>query len=194
MMRKGRTSILATIMLAFGLCAIATSCDDSESYAELLDSERKAVNDFLSAYRVINGIPADTVFETGEDAPYYRIEEEGNVYMQVIKAGDRDSMAKTGDKIYFRYTRYDLSTLYEEGYVYGSSNSSSMEYASIYFYFNDFTKSASTDCGYGLQLPLVYIGINSEVNLVIKSQYGMNDEISDVTPYNWNVRYFKSAL
>ena len=33
-----------------------------------------------------------------------------------------------------------------------------------------------------------------EVNLVIKSQYGIASEISNVVPYLYNVRYFKSQI
>ena len=41
---------------------------------------------------------------------------------------------------------------------------------------------------------MYYLGIDSEVNLVIKSQYGYTEEISNVTPYLYNVRYFRSKI
>ena len=69
------------------LVLLTASCDDSKSYAELLSDERKATNAYLATQKVINEIPADTVFEEGENAPFYRIDEEGNVYMQVISSG-----------------------------------------------------------------------------------------------------------
>lgn len=197
-MEKNKITAFAMALLMV-FCIGVVSCDDNESYAEKLDKERKASNAFLSGYNVVMGIPDDTVFvtvaEVGEtEAPFYRIEPEGNVYMQVVKAGDRDSMAHTGDKIYFRYSRTSLLDWYEYGYSMIDSNSDDMVYSSRHFYYNDFSKSASLTCGMGLQLPLQYVGINCEVNLVIKSQYGIDDEISYVTPYRWNVRYFKSAL
>ena len=77
--------------LALVAIALMSSCKDSESYAELLDKERHAANAYLSNCRVVTEVPSDTVFEVGDDAPYYRIDPEGNVYMQVIKAGDRKS-------------------------------------------------------------------------------------------------------
>lgn len=79
------------LLLPLAILSLA-ACDDSKSYSELLEDEDKAVNSFLANQKVINEIPADTVFETGEDAPYYRIEPEGNVYMQVINAGDRKTI------------------------------------------------------------------------------------------------------
>ena len=80
-----------------------TSCSDSESYADLLNKERYATNAYLANCRVVNEIPSDTVFETGPNAPYYRIDDEGNVYMQVIKASDRKTdKANPSERIYFR--------------------------------------------------------------------------------------------
>ena len=56
-----------------------TSCNDGKTYAELLESEDHYVNNFLADNIVFNEIPADTVFETGENAPYYRLDEEGDI-------------------------------------------------------------------------------------------------------------------
>lgn len=41
------------------------SCSDSKSYAELLTEENHTVNNFLSQHRVVDHIPADSVFEVG---------------------------------------------------------------------------------------------------------------------------------
>ena len=50
------------------LCVTVASCDKNESYAEKLDNESKASNAYLSGFDVVNEIPADTIFEEGEDA------------------------------------------------------------------------------------------------------------------------------
>lgn len=63
------------------------SCDDNKSYADLLEDETKAVNSFLADQCVIDKIPADSNFVVGPDAPYYKMDEEGDVYMQVINKG-----------------------------------------------------------------------------------------------------------
>ena len=49
-----------------------------------------------------------------------------------------------------------------------------------------------TKYGYGVVLPLVFVGIDSEINLLIKSRKGPYSEIADVVPYLYNIRYFKS--
>lgn len=183
---------LATLLMTL----TTTSCSDNKSYAEQLEDERHACNAFLANYEVINEIPADTVFETGTDAPYYRIDPDGNVYMQVIKAGDRkNDRAKTSETIYFRYTRYNLTYWYTQDHVWvGEGNADDMSMAACFLKYNDYTLPASSQWGFGLQLPLGLLGVNCEVNLVIKSQYGLTNEISYVTPFMYHVRYFHSQI
>ena len=77
------------LLLAMTVLMALTACDDNESYADKLNEERNAVNAYLANHRLVMSVPEDTVFEVGENAPFYRIDPDGNVYMQVIKAGDR---------------------------------------------------------------------------------------------------------
>ncbi len=184
--------LLLLLALVMG-AATLTSCSDDESYAELLDDERYACNAFLANFE-IRDIPQDTVFETGDDAPFYRLDDEGNVYMQVINAGDRvNDKARTGEYIYFRYLRYNVLTWYTNNYYWvGSGNADDMSQAATYFIFNDYTLPASSEWGYGIQMPLQYLGVGCEVNVLIKSKYGRSDETSYVSPYLYHVRYFHS--
>lgn len=179
----------------------ATSCKDQKSYAELLNDERHAANAFLAYHRIVNEIPADTVFEVGQSAPYYRIDPDGNVYMQVLKASDRKADKPTkGQTIYFRYMRYNLfywvsyGVLYNDGSDTYAGNEMDMSQAACYFNYNDYTLPSSSSWGYGIQMPLELLGINCEVNLLIKSQYGRTDEVSYVVPYLYHIRYYKSKI
>ena len=38
------------------------------------------------------------------------------------------------------------------------------------------------------------LGVESEVNLIIKSQYGWTSEISNVQPFLYHVRYFRNQI
>ena len=95
-------------MLLIVSISLWVSCDNGTSYAELLTDETKSVNFFLAHQRVINEIPADSVFEVGENAPYYKMDEDGNVYMQVLNAGTKENKAESDQLIYFRFMRYNL--------------------------------------------------------------------------------------
>lgn len=187
----------ATAMAIAMLGVTAMSCDDGKSYAELLTDETHAVNAFLANHRVQLGIPEYDEIETGADAPFYRLDEEGNVYMQVLSKGNKDMMTKDDDLVYFRFTRnslflYDVATgeFPEDGW----GNSEDLTVGSASFRYNNYTLTSSSQWGSGLQLPLSVLGLGCRVNLVIKSQYGLSNEISQVVPfYYYDVRYFPPA-
>lgn len=170
------------------------SCKDKKSYADLLNDELHAVNYFLAKQQIINEIPADTVFVCGENAPFYRIDDEGNLYMQVINPGTKTNKVKDNELIYFRYTRYNLLAFMRDGTWTGEGNSLNASASPTSFRFNNYTLSSSSAYGSGVQAPLKYLGVDCEVNLVIRSQYGISEEIAAVTPYLYNLRYFRSPL
>lgn len=170
------------------------ACESSRSYSELLDDENRAVNRFLADQWVITSIPADTVFQVGPDAPYYQLDEEGNIYMQVLDAGSGDKVEED-QQVYFRFTRYNLSNyagdlddLYSEG------NQEDMTQAATSFRYGNYTLPSSSQYGSGIQYPLAFLPLNCHVNLIIKSQYGWTNEVSYVVPYLYNVRYYPSQI
>lgn len=169
------------------------SCEKGESFADLLKKEEKAVNWYLSGESVMIDVPADSIFITGEDAPFYKMDEEGNVYMRVIDAGDRDDRPQTGDRVYFRYSRMNLRNFYEADYEQWIGNSSDLTPStpSTSFIFGNYTLSSSYQYGTGIQLPLNYLGYNSRVRLVLKAQSGFYSEQSQCIPYIYDIRYFK---
>ncbi|MCQ2287733.1 MAG: DUF4827 domain-containing protein [Muribaculaceae bacterium] len=178
------------------LLLMGASCNDDVSYSDRLNTERHATNSYLANCRVVNEIPADSVFETGTNAPFYRIDPDGNVYMQVINPGDhKKDAARESENIYFRYTRYNLEYWYSTGTlsVY-ESNEGDMTAPSCSFKFKDFTLATSSQWGYGVQLPLNYLGAECEVNLIVKSQFGFLKEMASVTPFLMHVRYFHSRI
>ena len=194
---KNNSLLNKCLLLAVLMLAVCSSCNDDQSYADRLNAERNAVNAYLANHRVVMSVPKDTVFEVGVDAPYYRLDPDGNIYMQVLKAGDRvNDRAKNGQPIYFRYSRYNLSNWYAYGVLTATEdgNERSMSAVSTYFNYNNYTLPSSSQWGYGLQYPLLFLGVECEVNLVVKSQYGFSSELSYVTPFLFHVRYFHSQI
>ena len=208
--------ILNKITLKFIYLSIAflfISCDDNESYADLLDKETIAVNNFLANQWVINELPSDSIFicqndiingDTIKKPPYYKMDEDGNIYMQVINPGTRNNMAKYDQLIYFRFSRCNIANYdwysFSSDWVYsgiipeGWGNANDLDYKNTEFRFGNYTLPSSSQWGSAIQMPLYYLGIDCEVNIIIRSQYGYTNEISNVIPYLYNIRYFNSQI
>ncbi|MCX4259235.1 MAG: DUF4827 family protein [Muribaculaceae bacterium] len=192
-MIKIKSTILPLIALLIPMIAVVfSSCGGRKSYAQLLNEEDHAVNAFLANHRVINSIPSDTIFETGENAPYYRLNKEGTLYMQVLDPGNRKDKAVYDDLIYFRFMRTNLNTLWKTGEAVADGNDEDMTILPTSFRFQNFTLATYSYYGTGIQEPLKLLGVDCRVNLVVKSQAGISDEISAVIPFLYNIRYFRA--
>lgn len=185
--------IIRNILALVALTIFAASCKDTKSYAELLNDEAHYVNMFLANQRVINEIPADTVFEYGTKAPYYRLDEDGNLYMQVINPGTPGNKAVADELIYFRFTRFSLYN-YQGGNLTGVGNESDLSFENTYFRFGNYQLASSSQWGSGIQYPLALLPVDAEVNIVIKSQLGLTNEIAEVVPYLYHLRYYRPKI
>lgn len=184
-------SVAVSLIFMFGLAG----CEKGESYADLLKKEEKAVNWYLSGESVETEIPSDSIFIEGEDAPFYKMNEEGTIYMQVINSGDMDNRPVKGDRVYFRYSRMNLRNFYEadiEQWV-GNSSDIGPNIPSTSFILGNYNLMSSYQYGTGIQLPLSYLGYNSRVRLVLKAETGFYVEQSQCLPYVYDIRYFKGV-
>lgn len=179
-------TLAAAALFALGML-VPVSCEDSKSYAELLTEQDHYVNNYLADQRVELDIPADTVFIYGPNAPYYRIDEDGTLYMQVIKPGTKGNMVSNDEQIYFRYTRYSLAAYKDGRLPSGSGNNISLSPA--WFRYNNYNLLSSYNWGVGVQRPLAFLPVDCEVNLVVKAQMGFTQESSDVLPYLFRLTY-----
>lgn len=176
--------------------ALAPGCSESESYSDLLKDEEKTVNWYLSGENVLLDIPENSDFITGDNAPFYKMNEEGTVYMRVIRKGDmaEDQRPQTGDKVYFRFSRRNLQQL--KGGIdapwAGNSDDLTNALGPTSFIYGNRLASTSAKFGTGVQLPLDYLGYNSEVMLVLKASMGFSEEASACIPFLYKIRYFKA--
>lgn len=197
MINKSIKGLGASLMMIAVVSAMAlSSCSNSQSYSNLLNDEEKATNWWLSNQKIELVIPSDSVFQCGEDAPFYKMDNDGYIYMQVINPGtDRKvECPKTGDTVYFRFLRTNIKYLYE-GYDVtpeGNGGANSGQIGPYSFVFGNYSLSTSSQFGSGIQLPLTYLGYNSEVNLVLRSYYGFSTDQSQCNPYLINIKYFKA--
>lgn len=193
------SSTLAGAAALMGAMLFTTSCNDSKSYADLLSEESKAVNVFLADNNVILDVPENGEFKEGKDAPYYRLDSEGNVYMQVISSGNKKHMVQTDDQVYFRFTRYAIKSYVPEHYENGKlvdgsfseswGNASDLSVGASSFRYQNFLLSSTSQWGTAIQEPLKYLGMYCEVNLIVKSQVGLTQETSQVNPFLYHVWY-----
>ena len=140
-----RNRIIYCFLMGFAALMLLSACNNDQSYADRLNEERNAVNAYLANHRVVMSVPKDTIFEVGEDAPFYRVDADGNVFMQVLNAGDRkNDKAKNNEPIYFRYSRYNLATWYADGtWTVYSGNENTMDATSCSFNYAGFTGEIS---------------------------------------------------
>lgn len=186
-------NILLSLTSVFVLAVTLSSCDDDQSYTDLLNEESKNVNLFLADHKVIGSIPSDTVFETGPDAPYYMIDDEGKLFMQVLDPG-YGPKATINQLVYFRYTRYNLTYYLSGEKLEAYDSNENAAYTGTYFRYGDYQLPSSTEWGTGIQMPLKFLPLNSTVNLVVKAEYGLTNEASYVQPMLFNIRYYPSRL
>lgn len=201
MNRKLRYTLLLQSAL-LTLLMVSTGCSKGQSYSELLREEEKACNWFLANHNVALELPANPkdiiTSETltadnvpyGNDAPFYRMDEDGYVYMQVVKA-DFTEMVAEGDLVYFRFVRQSIKDLYQGIQNNPGGNGDYLPNGTTSFVYKNTSLPSTTTWGTGIQMPLQYVGYNSEVNLVLKSYYGFAEEQSYCIPYIMNIKYFK---
>ncbi len=189
-----RISKTISLIALLAVMAIAGGCSKSRSYSELLHEEERAVNKFLAGQKVINKVPEDSIsFITGPDAPFYKLDEDGYLYMQVINKGDLSKKVEVGDVVYFRFNRLNLKAEYLgyepswEGTLNDLSGSGSTSYNFVYK--NQYLQTTQM-FGLGIQWPLKFLGYNSEVNLVLQSYYGFYEDQTSCNPYLINLKYY----
>lgn len=181
----GSAAVMASVMMQ--------SCDDGKSYAEMLTEENKAVNLFLVDQKVVGSVPADSIFQVGNQAPYYQLDDEGNIFMKVLALGEEGNVEE-GQQVIFRFRRTNLMYYYPganiENLDWEGNNDNPVSNISSFRY-GDYTLPSSAQWGSAIQLPLSFkqIQLGSRVMLVIKSQYGWSDEITYVQPYLYEISY-----
>lgn len=186
-------NIVGAIIAGIVLPALLSSCEDTKSYSDLLREEEHAVNWYLAQKNVCVTIPENNKFETGPNAPYYKMDKDGYVYMQIVNPGDADSRPEKGDIIFFRFKRMNIKDYAEGlGEVWnGNADNLNSSYGNTSLVYGNTVLPSTTMYGDGIQVPLEYVGYNSEVNLVIKSPEGFTADGSQCLPYAYNIKYFK---
>lgn len=192
-MKKIITRFLLPIFAFAMLLTAGTSCEDTKSYSDMLRTEEVAVNWYLAQQKVVPYVPEDSVFEVGPEAPFYRMDRDGSVYMRVVNTGDMNNRPKKGQTVYFRFSRDNIIELSNGREESSGGLDDSMQYPSWSLIYGNTTLPSTTYYGTGLQVPLGYLGYNCEVDLIVKSISGMSGDIGECIPYLYRgLKYFKA--
>ncbi len=194
-MRKLSIKNIGFSILTMSVLGIwCNSCSDTKSYSELLRDEEKATNWYMANQKIELDIPSDSILEYGENAPFYKMDEDGYLYMKVLNPGDRNNRPVKGDMVYFRFLRQNINTLYATGSAKWEGNSNDMNnpLGSTSLIYGNLRLEGTALYGTGIQVPLDYLGYNSEVMMVVRSYQGFTTDQSQCIPYVYNVKYYKA--
>lgn len=157
------------------------ACNDSKTYAELLEDEQKAIGRLIadSNFTVLYSFP-----EKFGSKDYVKLP--NGLYMNVIDFGNKDEKIDSGKVVLYRYRSYRnlFDTITYTGNINNADPSS--------FIFG-LTPTSSNGYIEGLATPLSFVGNGAKVNLIIPSALNSYSIMQNVTPYYFqNVSYQES--
>ena len=155
-------------LLAFGY--MFQACDNSKTYAEMLDEEKDAVNAFIKKYNIqTNNIVAVRFVEHD------------------IKANDTTcfNVVLPGFENYPNYYTYPDVFRYVDN---GTSVAGVFTEGSMY------AKYGTTDVPPGWLLALKYVTNYAHVRMIVPSKMGHQSANQYVNPYFYDIRKFQKAL
>ncbi len=198
--------------------ALFQACDDSKTYAEMLQDEEDAVNKFIrdEGIQVISQDEFernDTV--TNLDRNEFVSLSDG-VYMQIVDRGSEDlnDTFKDGDEICVRFEERNLLeneitcfNVFLDGYedanqyymdpaVFRYTLESTYAYGTFIqqAYAWSIAHSSSTEVPSGWLLALPFVRDNAHVRLIVPSRMGISESQNSVIPYYYDIRKFSKAV
>lgn len=179
------------------------ACDNTKTYAEMLDEEKDAINDFIKE-RNIKVISQSQFYAqdsiTNLDENEF-VQLASGVYMQIVDKGS-DNIADTvrnNDEILVRFMEYDiirkdtaLSNLTAvetvDAFRYTITSSS---IAGLFLQGYMMTYYSSTAVPAGWLVPLEYVRNKAHVKLIVPSKMGTQNAIQYVYPYYYDIRKYQ---
>ncbi len=203
------------ILLFFSLMALGylfQACDNSKTYAEMLDDEKDAVNRFIrqNGIKVISKeeFEKDTITEDNEYVAF-----SNGVYMHIVSRGvpeQADSFAN-GNLVSTRYVEEDIMTgdttcwnvylpewqnatityLYPAvfRYVLEGTNAYGV-FTEMDYWWNEIYQTQAVPAGWLIALP--YLRNFARVKLIVPSKMGHQSAQQSVTPYFYDIWKFQN--
>ncbi len=199
-MKKLTFFFLALMALCIGFQA----CDDTKTYAEMLEDEDNAIEAFIrdSNITVITQSQFYAQDSTTDPAKNEFVQLASGVYMQILDKGveDKSDTVKNNDIILVRFSEYDVLNKYtsysnldivymvdEFRYVVTSSSIAGIFTGGNYMYST--SSSVNTAVPAGWLVPLEYVRNKAHVKLIVPSKMGGNVGMQNVIPYYYDIKY-----
>jgi FKBP-type peptidyl-prolyl cis-trans isomerase len=208
---KRFSMLFLTVLLCGGGAALFEACEDTKTYAELLETEKNAIDKFVKENNIKTILQEE--FEkdtfTNVDKNEYVVFPNG-LYLQIVDRGNGEK-PKNRDEILIRFIEHDIFsgdttqasnvlnpyyeslTLYPDAFYYTVTSSSSYggkfvigEGAGIGF--NMYNTYGSTAVPTGWIIPLFYIKSGAHVKLIVPSKIGHSTAQQSVYPYFYDIR------
>jgi hypothetical protein len=161
------------------------SCTDTQTYAELLKSEKTLIADYLTlnGYTIIDintnlsNIPSDNV-KTDPKVFYHNLS--SDLYYRLEKPGVGTDSLELSNKVIPRYIQYTLSATPDT-----ISNWSTIDFQ----YPKTFIYGKSTDGCVAFQEAAGYMKRNeAEAQIIVPSKIGFNENMLTVTPLRYYLK------
>lgn len=203
-MKKGLLFLCASlILLSF------FACDNSKTYAERLEDEKKAIQRFIDKHNIktISQEEFETDTVTGENV-YVTLSD--GIYMHIVDRGSEElaDTIKSGQNVVVRFTEYDIIGEYvTEASNYGNPIETLNEYPDMFRFeqvgttlygefitgkfgvgYNMINAYQSTSVPAGWLLPLKYIRNKAHIRLIVPSKMGHSAAMQTVYPYFYDMR------
>jgi hypothetical protein len=195
--------LLFLVVLALG--AFLQSCNDSKTYAEMLEDERNAVSKFIKKHNIktisLSEFEKDTVTNVAENE---YVELSSGYYLQIIDRGEGDTI-KNRDEILVRMIEYNIMAEIDENVIDTISNIDIDNVVDCFYYTPDKTSILFND-GYfpyvyvynmnvsyldvpkGIITALPYLRNNAHIKLIVPSKLGHNYAMQQVNSFYYEIR------
>jgi hypothetical protein len=191
---------IISLLLLLLTCGMAfQACNDTKTYAEMLEDEKYAINKFIekNKIKVITAGEFEKQGNTTDPEKNEYVQFSNGVYMQIVDPGkvEADSI-KTRDVITVRFVEYDLLT---EDTTYANYTYPQMldvfDYTivgtTVYGQFRQGLLSQAYDTTQvpeGWLVPLRFVKDGARVKLIVPSKVGHSSAMQYVYPFYYDLR------
>ncbi len=194
---------LTLFFMSLLFCSIAfQACDNTKTYAEMLDDEKKAISEFIKDHniKVISQSEFYKNDSTTDTLKNEYVQLTSGVYMQIVDKGSKipSDTVKKNDLVLVRFMEYSIfdkdTTLTNindpqlpDEFKYTVTSSSIAGIFTAGYMYNYYGTSVPA----GWLVPLTYVRDKAHVRLIIPSKMGHSSAMQAVYPYFYDIRKYQ---